>query len=162
MIQNTTDDAIEIRTSLDGVELRFSSNLMGFLANRKECGRFHLGDWLQALDWDMLGHLPQLAEMGVQGSPAMGMAMEDLALVAMHALAAERQAGEVIFNTDELGRHVEQLCMLATLERLRRRGLLSYASVISIELDADNSFVLSPDAFAQEDGMRRQVARGLH
>ncbi len=54
------------------------------------------------------------------------------------------------------------MCMLATLERLRRRGLLSYASVISIELDADNSFVLSPDAFAQEDGMRRQVARGLH
>ncbi len=41
MIQNTTDDAIEIRASLGGVELRFSSNLMGFLANRKECGRFH-------------------------------------------------------------------------------------------------------------------------
>ncbi len=110
----------------------------------------------------MLGHLQQLAEMALQGSPAMGMAMEDLALVVMHALAAERQAGEVIFNTDELGLHVELLCMLATLERLRRRGLLSYASVISIELDADNSFVLSPDAFAQEDDMRRQVARGLH
>ena len=55
MIQNTTDDALEIRASLDGVELRFSSNLMGFLANRKRGGRFHLGDWLQSLDGDMLG-----------------------------------------------------------------------------------------------------------
>ena len=30
------------------------------------------------------------------------------------------------------------------------------------QLDADNSFVLSPDAFAQEDDIRRQVAKGLH
>ena len=40
--------------------------------------------------------------------------------------------------------------MLATLERLRRRGLLAYAGVISMELDAANSIVLSPEAFAQE------------
>ena len=162
MIQNTTDDPIEIRASLDGVALRLSSNLMGFLANRKGGGRFHLGDWLQALDGDMLGHLQQLAEIALHGSPAIGTAVEDLVLVVMHALAAERQAGEVVFDKDELGRHVELLCMLATMERLRRRGLLSYAGVISIELDADNSFVLSPDAFAQEDDMRRRVARGLH
>ena len=162
MIQNTADDAIEIRASLDGMELRFSSNLMCFLANRKAGGRFRLGDWLQALDGDMLGHLQQLAEMALHGSPAIGTALEDLVLVVMHALAAERQAGEVVFDKDELGRHVELLCMLANLERLRRRGLLSYASAISIELDADNSFVLSPDAFAQGDDIRRQMARGLH
>ena len=109
----------------------------------------------------MLGHLQQLAEIALHGSPAIGTAVEDLVLVVTHALAAERQADEVVFDKDELGRHVELLCMLATMERLRGRGLLSYASVISIELDADNSFVLSPDAFAQEDDMRRQVARGL-
>ena len=162
MIHNNKDDDIEIRASLDGVELRFSSSLMGFLANRKEGGRFRLGDWLQALDGGMLGHLQQLAEMAMQGSTVMGMAMEDLALVVIHALAAERQAGEVTFSADELGRHVELLCMLAKLERLRRRGLLSYASAMSIELDADNSMVLSPGAFAMEDDIRRQMSKGLH
>ena len=72
MIQNDTDDAIEIRASLEGVELRFSSSLMGFLANRKGGGPFYLGDWLQALDGDMLGHLQQLAEMALHGSTAIG------------------------------------------------------------------------------------------
>ena len=162
MIQNTTDDAIEIRASLGGVELRFSSNLMGFLANRKECGRFHLGDWLQALDGDMLGHLQQLAEMALYGSPSVGAALEDLVLVVLHALAAERQTEQITFGEEQLGRHVELLSMLATLERLRRRGLLAYADVMSMELDAANSIVLSPEAFAQEEDIRRQMMRGLH
>ena len=68
----------------------------------------------------MLGHLQQLAEIALHGSPAIGTAVEDLVLVVTHALAAERQADEVVFDKDELGRHVELLCMLATLERLRR------------------------------------------
>jgi hypothetical protein len=52
--------------------------------------------------------------------------------------------------------------MLATLERLRRRGLLSYASFMSIELDAPNAIVLSPEALAHEGDIRRQMTRGLH
>ena len=50
----------------------------------------------------------------------------------------------------------------AQMRRNAGIGFLSCASAMSIELDADNSFVLSPDAFAQEDDIRRQLARGLH
>ena len=161
MIPHATDK-IEIRASLDGTGLRFSSNLMSFLANRKEGHGFHLGDWLQSLDGDMLGHLQQLAEMALHGSPASGTALEDLVLVVFHALAAERQAEQIAFGEEQLGKYVELLCMLATLERLRRRGLLAYAGVMSMELDADNSIILSPEAFEQEEDIRRQMMRGLH
>ena len=156
-------DKIEIRASLaDGSGLRFSSNLMSFPANRKDRGDFRLGDWLQSLDDDTLGHLQQLAEMALYGSPSVGAALEDLVLVVLHALAAERQAEHITFGEEQLGRHVELLCMLATLERLRRRGLLAYANFMSLELDADNSIVLSPEAFEQEGDIRRQMMRGLH
>ena len=153
-------ESIELRA--DGLLLRFSSNLLSFLASREDRRRFHLSDWLQSLDEDRLAHLQQLAETALHDPQAIGITLEDLVSVVLHALAAERQAVEVTFAQDELGRHVELLCMLATLERLRRRGLLSYASFMSIELDAPNAIVLSPDALAHEGDIRRQMTRGLH
>jgi len=70
-------DAMVIRASLaDGMGLRFSSNLMSFPANRKDRGDFRLGDWLQSLDDDTLGHLQQLAEMALYGSSSVGAALE--------------------------------------------------------------------------------------
>jgi len=54
------------------------------------------------------------------------------------------------------------LHLLATLERLRRQGLLAYESVMSIELDAANAVILSQEAFAQADEIQRQMMRGLH
>ena len=153
-------ESIELRA--DGLLLRFSSNLLSFLASREDRRRFHLSDWLQSLDEDRLAHLQQLAETALHDPQAIGITLEDLVSVVLHALAAERQAVEVTFAQDELGRHVELLCMLATLERLRRRGLLSYASFMSIELDAPNTIVLSPEALAREGDIRRQMTRGLH
>ena len=159
MAMNPHPESIELRA--DGLLLRFSSNLLSFLANRADRRRFHLGDWLQSLDEDRLGHLQQLTEAALH-DPQASAGLEDLVSVVRHALAAERQTLEVTFNQDELGRHVELLGMLATLERLRRRGLLSYASVMSIELDAANAIVLSPDALAHEEDIRRHMTRGLH
>jgi hypothetical protein len=153
-------ESIELRA--DGLLLRFSSNLLNFLAGRDGWRRFHIGDWLQSLDGDMLGHLQQLAEAALHDPQSIGIALEDMVSVVLHALAAERRVGEVSFRQDELGRHVELLCMLVTLERLRRKGLLSYESFMSIELDAPNSIVLNPDALAQEGDIRRQMLRGLH
>ena len=109
-------ESIELRA--DGLLLRFSSNLLSFLASREDRRRFHLSDWLQSLDEDRLAHLQQLAETALHDPQAIGTALEDLVSVVLHALAAERQAVEVTFAQDELGRHVELLCMLATLERL--------------------------------------------
>ena len=153
-------ESIELRA--DGLLLRFSSNLLSFLASREDRRRFRLSDWLQSLDEDRLAHLQQLAETALHDPQAIGITLEDLVSVVLHALAAERQAVEVTFAQDELGRHVELLCMLATLERLRRKGLLSYASFMSIELDAPNTIVLSPEALAHEGDIRRQMTRGLH
>ena len=153
-------ESIELRA--DGLLLRFSSNLLSFLASREDRRRFHFSDWLQSLDEDRLGHLQQLAETALHDPQAIGITVEDLVSVVLHALAAERQAVEVTFGKDELGRHVELLCMLATLERLRRKGLLSYANFMSIELDAPNTIVLSPEALAHEADIRRQMTRGLH
>ena len=153
-------ESIELRA--DGLLLRFSSNLLSFLADREDWRRFHLSDWLQSLDEDRLGHLQQLAETALHDPQAIGTALEDLVSVVLHALAAERQALEVTFAEDELGKHVEMLCMLATLERLRRQGLLSYESFMSIELGAPNTIVLSPEAFAHGEDIRRQMLRGLH
>ena len=157
---NPPTESIEIRA--DGLLLRFSSDLLSFLASRRGRQGFHLGDWLQSLDDDRLGHLQQLAEAALHNPQSIGIAVEDLVSVVLHALAAERQTLEISFKQDDLGRHVELLCMLATLERLRRRGLLSYDSVMSIELGAANSIILNPDALAHEDDIRRQMMRGLH
>ena len=153
-------ESIELRA--DGLLLRFSSNLLSFLASREDRRRFHLSDWLQSLDEDRLAHLQQLAETALHDPQAIGITLEDLVSVVLHALAAERQALEVTFAQDELGRHVELLCMLATLERLRRHGLLSYESCMSIELGAPNTIVLSQEAFAHGEDIRRQMLRGLH
>ncbi|MCX7113682.1 MAG: hypothetical protein NTX45_27100 [Proteobacteria bacterium] len=94
-------ESIELRA--DGRLLRFSSNLLSFLADREDWRRFHLSDWLQSLDEDRLGHLQQLAETALHDPQAIGTALEDLVSVVLHALAAERQALEVTFAEDELG-----------------------------------------------------------
>jgi hypothetical protein len=153
-------DTLEIRA--DGRLLRFSSNLLNFLANRQAWHKFHLSDWLQSLDEDMLGHLQQLTEMALQDAQSMNTAVDDIVSLVLHALAAERQTTEITFNQDEIGKHVELLCLLSTLERLRRRGLLSYESVMSLELDAANAIVLAPDALVNEEELRRNMKRGLH
>jgi hypothetical protein len=133
------------------------------LANRKSPRPFHFGDWLQSLDGEMLKSLRQLADQSLNDPPAVGAALEDLLAVIVHVLAAERQAEAVSFSEAQIGEYIGMLHLLATLERLRRRrGLLAYESVMSIELDAANAVILSQEAFAQADEIRRQMRRGLH
>jgi len=72
-MENTDDpttESIELRT--DGLLLRFSSNLLSFLASREDRRRFRLSDWLQSLDEDRLGHLQQLAETALHDPQANG------------------------------------------------------------------------------------------
>ena len=156
-------DATEISvTRADGTPMRFSASLLSFLANRKKTRPFHLGDWLQSLDSEMLAHLRQLAKNALHDPPSVGAALEDLLSVIIHVLAAERQAETVSFSEEQIGEYIGMLHLLATLERLRRQGLLAYESVMSIEPDAANAVVLSQEAFAQADDIRRQMMRGLH
>ena len=156
-------DPIEINLNrADGTPLRFSSNLLSFLANRKSPRPFHFGDWLQSLDGEMLGHLQQLANQSLHDPQSVGTALEDLLSVIVHVLAAERQAESVSFGEDKIGEYMGMLHLVATLERLRRQGLLAYESVMSIEPEAANAVILSQEAFAQEDEIRRQMMRSLH
>jgi hypothetical protein len=156
-------DATEIRvTRADGTPLRFSSNLLSFLANRKSPRSFYFGDWLQSLDGEMLGHLQQLASQSLNDPQSVGTALEDLLSVIVHVLAAERQAESVSFGEDKIGEYMGMLHLVATLERLRRQGLLAYESVMSIEPEAANAVILSQEAFSLADEIQRQKMRGLH
>lgn len=156
-------DATEVRlTRADGTPMRFSTNLLNFLANPKSPRPFHLGDWLQSLDGETLGHLRQLAKTALHDSPSVGSALEDLLSVVLLVLAAERQTEAVSFSEAQIGEYLGMLHLAATLERLRRQGLVAYESPISIEPDAANVVVLSREALAQEDDIRRQMMRSLH
>ncbi len=156
-------DAPEIRlTRADGMPMRFSMNLQGFLANRKSQHPFHLGDWLQSLDGETLGHLRQLAKTALHDPPSADPALEDLLSVILLVLAAERQAETVSFSEAQIGEYIGMLHLLATLERLRRQGLLAYESAMSIEPDAANAVILSQEAFALADEIKGQMMRGLH
>lgn len=156
-------NATEIRvTGADGTLLRFSSNLLNFLANRKSRHPFHLSDWLQALDGEMLYHLQALADRALNDPQAVGAALEDLLSVVVHVLAAERQTEAVRFSEEHIGQYIDVLGLLATLERFRRRGLLTYESFMSIELDAVNAVVLSQEAFSEADEIQRRITRRLH
>ncbi|CAG0990924.1 hypothetical protein ANRL3_02769 [Anaerolineae bacterium] len=156
-------DPIEINLNrADGTLLRFSSNLLSFLANRKSPRPFHFGDWLQSLDGEMLGHLQQLANQSLDDPLSAGTALEDLLSVIIHVLAAERQVETVSFDEDKIGEYMGMLHLVATLERLRRQGLLAYESVMSIEPDAANAVILSQEAFSLADEIQGQMKRGLH
>ena len=156
-------DPIEINLNrADGTLQRFSSNLLSFLANRKSPRPFHFGDWLQSLDGEMLGHLQQLANQSLNDPQSVGTALEDLLSVIIHVLAAERQAEEVSFSEEQIGEYIGMLHLLATLERLRRQGLLAYENVMSIEPDAANTVILSKEAFSLADEIQGQIMRRLH
>jgi hypothetical protein len=157
-------DAFKLRvTTADGTPLRFSSNLLNFLARQARDRAFHLSDWLQSLDEDMLAHLRQLAEQALHDSKALGAAaVEDLLSLVLHALAAERRTDTLEFKEAQMGEYVALLGLLATLESLRRKGLLSYESVMSIELDAANTVVMDKEMMARSEAVEAQIRRSWH
>jgi len=154
------NDAINIRaSSADGTLLRFSTDLLNFLAKRGRGRAFHLSDWLQSLDEERLAHLRQLADTALHDAKSIGIAVEDLLSVVIHALAAERRVETVSFSEAQIGEYVSLLGLLATLERLRRKGLLTYESFMSIELDAANAVVLDKNAMGQAGDIETQIAQ---
>lgn len=161
MPPNTDASAISIAAA-DGAPLRFSSNLLRFLADRPRQPAFHLSDWLQSLDDETLGHLRQLTEQILQQPELVGAALEDVMMLVIQLLAAERQTLEIKFGQSQMGEYIQLLNLLTTLERLRRQGLLSYASFMSIELDAANALTVDKKAFDLEDAIRQQFMRSLH
>jgi hypothetical protein len=156
-------DATEIRmTRADGTPMRFSTNLLNFLANRNSPRRFHLGDWLQSLDGETLGHLRQLANTAQHDSPSVGSVLEDLLSVVLLVVANERQTETVSFTEEQIVEYLGMLDLAAALERLRRQGRLTCENPISIEPEAVNSVILSGEALAEADEIRRRVMRRLH
>ena len=156
-------DKVEFNaTGADGTHMRFTSNLLNFLANRRIPRKFHLSDWLQALDNEMLYHLRELARMALDDPESMGTTVDDIVSLVIHILAAERQTVEVNFRKDQLGHYISMLHHLAALERLRRNGLLAYKSFMSIEPEAANEVVIPQDAIYQADEIRREIMQSMH
>jgi hypothetical protein len=153
-------DEIELRA--DGMLLRFSSSLLSFLAKWGPGRTFHLGDWLKSLDEDTLAHLRQLTEQTLHDPRSIGIGVEDLLSLILHLLAAERQTETIEFNDEKIGEYIGLLGLLATLERLRRKGFLDYESFMSIELDAANTVILDKRALEYSEEIEAQLKRSLH
>ncbi len=149
-------------TNADGTHMRFTSNLLNFLANRGRSSKFHLSDWLQALDNEMLFHLRELARMTLDDPESMGTTVDDIVSLVIHILAAERQTIEVNFRKDQLGHYIGMLHHLVALERLRRNGLLAYKSFMSIEPEAANEVVIPQEAISQADAIRKEIMQSMH
>ena len=87
-------------------------------------------------------------------------AMSDILAVVIYALSIERQSAEVTLSMGEIGRHIDMLHHAAALERLRRKGLLSY-EVISIDPEAENRLFFPDEAASLADEVRREFMRGM-
>jgi len=72
----------------------------------------------------------------------------------------ERQASEVTLSLEQLGQHIDMLHNAAALERLRRKGLLSY-EVISIDPEAENRVFFPDEAASLADEVRREFIWGM-
>jgi hypothetical protein len=113
------------------------------------------------LDGDALYHLRELARMAMDDPESMGEAMSDILAVVLNAVSAERQTLQMTFSIDQLGRHIEMLHHAAALERLRRKGLLSYES-ISIDPEGKNVVFFPDEASSLADEVRREFMPRMH
>lgn len=142
----------------DGHRPRFSESLVAFVVNesRRDLGRrFRLGDWIATLDDATLGHLQTLSEQAVSGQGLPPPAAADLLSVALHAVAAERAEEAVRADPDSVRGWHFALCLVATLERLRRTGLVEFDGRTSIE-DADINITFTDKGaawLAQTEGL---------
>jgi hypothetical protein len=149
-----TEESENQATGTDGQAMRFSSSLMVFVANNGQ-GGFHLSDWLQSLDGETLFHLREHARMALDNPEPKAEVMSDILAVVIYAVSIERQASEVTLSIEQLGQHIDMVHNAAALERLRRKGLLSY-EVISIDPEAENRVFFPDEAASLADEVRRE------
>jgi len=143
----------------DGVSMRFSESLMRFLADPGNQHRpFLLGDWIGSLDDETLSHLTTLSDQAAVDLDALGQQIQDLLLVVVTAVAAEKQALEVPLSPELLGDYFETLCLATRLERFRRAGWLILHSPLSIDGHQDAAITLTErgleEGFLRSDSKR--------
>jgi len=148
--------------SLEGQTLRFSSSLMSFLSTRPPRQGFVLGDWLQALDGEMLEHLSTLSETALHNPKSLELALQDLLAVVVFALAAERKAAGVELSTGQIHDGLVTLGIAAGLEGLRRKGVVEFEGPLSIEPDAATAVRFSKEGLGDAGDIRRLFGAGLH
>ena len=142
--------------------MRFSESLVGYLVNRKRREGFRLGEWMESLDDEMLAHLQQLSATLMHSPESLGTAVDDFLALILSALAAERQTQAISFGVEQINEYFGMLGMIASLERLRRDGLISFRHPLSIEPDADNTVTVSKEAHAQAQDIMAKLRRGFH
>jgi hypothetical protein len=155
-----TEESETQATGADGQAMMLSSSLMAFVANNGGQGGFHLSDWLQSLDGGTLFHLRERARMALDNPEPKAEVMSDILAVVIYAVSIERQAAEVTLSLEQLGQHIDMLHNAAALERLRRKGLLSY-EVISIDPEAENRLFFPDEAASLADEVRREFIWGM-
>jgi hypothetical protein len=162
MTQPCIDSDEILALSLEGQPLRFSSSLMSFLSHRPGRQGFVLGDWLQALDGEMLEHLSMLSETALHNPQSMELALQDLLAVVVYAVAAERKAMGVELSTGQIHDGLVMLGIAAGLEGLRRKGVVEFETPLSIEPDATTAVRFTKEGLAGAGDIRCLFGAGLH
>lgn len=139
----TTDD-IRVRIQHpNGVVMRFTVNILEFLANRhNQADSFYFGLWLESLVDDEVEQLQFLAKQFMDG--AEDKYLDDVMSVALHAITAEIGKPTLEFSPEYISSLIGLIYVHTSIELYRRRGWVVIESSLSIDPNKEVDFTLTP------------------
>ena len=147
----------------DGVPMRFSESLIAFITGpHPRAYPFVLGDWLQSLDDATLSQLQALSDRAMRDATSLGDAVQDLILVVVTAVAAEKQVREVPISPERLLDYFGALYLATSIERFRRAGWLILHAPLSIDADKQVSMTLTERGLREGPQQWEDVKRLFH
>lgn len=119
-------------THPNGVPMKYSENLIGFLTNRTNKSiPFYFGDWLMTIGNDDLGQLIFMARLWMEGAEEIY--LDDIVSVAITALSAETNNQTHRVSPQDIENLVGTVFTDASLEAYRRKGWINILSTLSID-----------------------------
>ena len=149
--------------SPDGVPMRFSESLIAFITDpHRRSHPFVLGDWIESLDDETLSQLQVLSNQATVDAASLGDAVQDLLLMVITAVAAEKQVREVPVSPERLVDYFGALYLATSLERFRRAGWLILHSPLSMDADKEVSITLTERGLQEGPQQWEDVKRFFH
>jgi len=149
--------------SPDGVPMRLSESLIAFITNPSNKPHpFMLGNWIQSLDDKTLAQLHELSNQATVDADSLGHSVQDLIMVVITAIAAEKQLREIPISPERLIEYFEVLSLATTFERFRRAGWLTLHSPLSIDADKKVSITLTERGLQEGSQQWNEMKRFFH
>lgn len=146
---------------IDGVtrpsrsSMKFSESLLAFLRERNSTHPFKIGEWLSALDENLLSLLADVAdEFALYG--AHSEISPDLVCCAKIGLEAETNSKLSELNIEECLNAIVSLCVLISVENIWRKGWIEIYGDLSIAPGGTIEYGLT------EEGLRNKGSFPLH